>query len=254
MQIQEYFPLKISHNKKLFNNPLVCPPPRKPTTKDLNKLINALKLDFNKQEKHLQKELQERGIQKEIAIYLYLNDFIHKTKHYTPNNIKENIAFKNLYEYFTKLEYGHCGQKPHALFWLLEHFGLESRVVSYSDILGWSHGFLEVKTHNQWQILDPTFNVFFNIGTEDIIQDPYCKRKILSLYSNEFYTDSTQDYEDFVQTIINTNTHTTFKYNREWFMFMGFYPFVAPILTFNLRKPESKNLYDIRQDSRYQFV
>ncbi|QOQ97988.1 hypothetical protein [Helicobacter winghamensis] len=27
LQIQEYFPLKISHNKKLFNNPLVCPPP-----------------------------------------------------------------------------------------------------------------------------------------------------------------------------------------------------------------------------------
>lgn len=101
-------------------------------------------------------------------------------------------------------------------------------MISYSDILGWSHGFLEVKTNNQWQILDPTFNVFFNIGTEDIIQDPYCKRKILSLYSNEFYTDSTQDYEDFVQTIINTNTHTTLNIIGNGLCLWDFIPLLHP--------------------------
>ncbi|TLD84503.1 transglutaminase domain-containing protein [Helicobacter sp. MIT 11-5569] len=210
--------------------------------------------DFNKQSKSLHKQLKQRGIQEELAFYLYLNDFIHKTKHYTPRNTTENVIFKNLYEYFTKLKYGHCGQKPYALYMLLEHFGMESRVISYSDIRGWAHAFLEVKTHNQWQILDPTFNVFFNIGVEDIIQNPYCERKILSLYSNEFYTDSTQDYEDFIRTIIDENTHTTIKYNREWFMFMGFYSFVPPIFTFHINKPEQHCLYDIRQDNRYQFI
>ena len=60
---------------------------------------------------------------------------------------------------------------------------MESRVVSYSNILGWAHGFLEIKINAKWQILDPTFNMFFNIGVEDVIANPYCERKILSLYS-----------------------------------------------------------------------
>lgn len=225
-----------------------------PTIQDLDILLESLEKDFKKQQKSIQKELQKRGIPKEFAFYLYLNDFIHKTKHYTPRNTSENVIFKNLYEYFTLLKYAHCGQKPYALRMLLMYFNMESRVISYSNILGWAHGFLEIKINAKWQILDPTFNMFFNIGVEDVIANPYCERKILSLYSNEFYTDSTQDYENFMQTIVDENTHTTFKYNREWFMFMGFYPFTPPVLTFNIEEPQKVVLYDIRQDNRYQFT
>lgn len=211
--------------------------------------------DFKKQEKTIQRELKERGLDINLSLYLFLSDFIHKSKHYPPRNTKETQTFNNLYEYFTRLNYAHCGQKPYALRLLLKEFGLQSRVISYSDLFGWAHGFLEIKVQDKWQILDPTFNMFFNIGVEDIIKDPYCPRKILSLYSNEFYTDSTNTHQNFIQTIIDENTHTTFKYNKEWFMFMGFYSFVPPILYYHLVENENRStLYDIRQDKRYTFV
>lgn len=133
--------------------------------------------DFSKKQKQLEKELESRGISKNLAFCFYLNVFIHKTKHYTPREVSENVKFENLLEYFTKLEFGHCGQKPYAFVMLLEHFGIESRVVSYSDIFGWAHAFVEVLIDSRWQILDPTFNVYFNIGVQEVIQNPQCKEK-----------------------------------------------------------------------------
>ena len=80
-------------------------------------------------------------------------------------------------------------------------------------------------------------------------------RKVLNLYSSEFYTDSTDLHKDFIATQIDENFHTTFKYCREWFAFMGFYPFVPPVLTFyETKKGVRKELYDIRKDNRYRFI
>ncbi len=104
----------------------------------------------------------------------------------------------------------------------------------------------------QWRILDPTYNLYFDIGIENIIENPYCHRKVLHLYSDEFYTDSTQKHENFICTQIDANTRTTHKYNKEWFSFMGFYPFVPPIWYFHEHfSKETITLYDIRNDSRY---
>ncbi|WP_297812022.1 hypothetical protein [uncultured Helicobacter sp.] len=134
-------------------------------------------------------------------------------------------------------------------------FKIKSRNISYSDIFGWAHGFVEVLIDERWQILDPTFNVYFDINISDIIQNPYCKRKILSFYSDEFWTDKTKEHEKFIRTQIDKNHHTTFKYNKEWFMFMGFYPFVPPILYFKERKNGTTiDIYDIRKDNRYRFI
>ncbi len=237
------------------------PPPRKQqkvrqnldSKESINFLIKSLQNNFKKQEKHIKKELKQREIPQDLAIYLFLSDFIHKSKHYTPRNIKETSDFKTLFEYFTTLKYAHCGQKPYALQLLLKEFNLESRIISYSDTFGWAHGFLEINAQGFWQILDPTFNLLFDIGVDKIIENPYCKRKILSLYSNEFYANS--DHEKFLNTILDENFHTTFKYNKEWFSFMGFYPFVPPILTFTLVQDGKREvIYDIRKDSRYTFI
>ena len=223
---------------------------------NFNELLENLHLDFNKQEKKLKKELKIRGIPEALALSLYLNDFIHKSKHYTSKDIKDdNFPFANLIEYFTYLKYAHCGQKPYALQMLLKEFSIPSRTLAYNDIFGWSHGFLQVEVDGKWKILDPTFNVYFDIGIEDIIENPYCYRKILSLYSDEFYCDKSENYENFIKTQIDENTHTTFKYCREWFMFMGFYPFVPPILEFYETKDKKRiDLYDIRKDTRYTFI
>ena len=222
----------------------------------LEELIESLHNDFKKKEKKLQNELNKREIPISLALTLYLNDFIHKSKHYTPRNENDdNKNFTSLIEYFTLLKYGHCGQKPYALQMLLKEFNVLSRVIAYNDIFGWSHGFLQVEVDGKWKILDPTFNVYFNIGIEDIIKNPYCHRKILSLYSDEFYCDKSENYENFIKTQIDENTHTTYKYCREWFMLMGFYPFVPPILEFyETRDKKRIELYDIRKDAHYTFV
>ncbi|MBD5164441.1 transglutaminase-like domain-containing protein [Helicobacter sp.] len=260
--VQEYFPLKIDINKAIFKNALLCPPPpeNKPlkareANQCLQELFVSLQGDFEKRQKSIERELNVRGIPKQLAFCFYLNVFIHKSKHYTPRELKESVQFATLIEYFIKLQYGHCGQKSYALCMLLENFGIEARVISYSDIFGWAHGFCEVFINEKWQILDPTFNMYFDIGVQEIIKNPYCKRKILSFYSNEFWVDKSQGYEQFIQTQIDANHHTTFKYNKEWFMFMGFYPFVPPILYFNqINNGQKIELYDIRKDTRYQFV
>ena len=256
--IQEYFPMRIEANKKIFATPLLIPPPpifnKKESLKFLRDLLENLSNDFSKQQGKIAKELSQRGIPKELALSLYLSDFIHKSKPYTPRNLQENVSFTNLIEYFIKLKYAHCGQKPYALKMLLKEFDISSRVISYSDLFGWTHGFLQVEIKNKWQILDPTFNVYFNIGVEDIIQNPYCERKILSLWSNEFYVDKSNFYENFIKTQIDEKAHTTFKYCREWFMFMGFYAFVPPILYFHENiEGKAIELYDIRKDRRYSF-
>lgn len=266
-EVQEYFPLRIDLDKVIFKNALVAPPPNKldakkkpkiPNSKlqeSLESLLEALQKDFAKKQKQLEKELESRGISKALSLAFYLNVFIHQSKHYTPRGVEEKVSLKDLIDYFTQLKFGHCGQKPYALEMLLEKFGIQSRVISYSDIFGWAHGFVEVFIDEKWQILDPTFNVYFNIGVQEIIANPYCKRKVLSFFSNEFWTDKTQEYEEFIQTQIGANHHTTFKYNKEWFMFMGFYPFVPPILYFKHNKNgQATEIYDIRKDARYQFV
>ena len=260
--VQEYFPMRIDIAQEVLNNPLFAsPPPNDLLAKPrklkahLDELIASLKQDFSKQQNKIQDELKMRGIPQDLALGLYLSCFIHQNKHYTPRNVKEEEPFSNLIEYFTKLKYAHCGQKPYALQMLLEIFDIKSRVISYSDIFGWAHGFLQIFLEGKWRILDPTFNVYLDIGIEDIIKEPLCVRKVLNLYSSEFYTDSTDLHKDFIATQIDENFHTTFKYNREWFAFMGFYPFVPPVLTFyETKKGVRKELYDIRKDNRYRFV
>lgn len=260
LQVQEYFPMKIQVDKAIFANPLLAPPPSNHLSKSklqnlLEELLQTLQNDFSKKQNQITKELRARGIPAELALSLYLSDFIHKSKHYTPRDIKESVVFADLIEYFTKLKYAHCGQKPYALQMLLEHFGIHSRVISYSDLFGWAHGFLQVEIEGKWRILDPTFHVYFDIGVEEIIKNPYCHRKILSLWSEEFYADKTKNYEDFINSQIDERTHTTFKYCREWFMFMGFYPFVPPILYFHENiKGKAVEIYDIRKDRNYQFI
>lgn len=261
LQIQEYFPMKIEIDKTIFANYLLAPPPtcnsfsKGESQGFLEELLQKLQNDFSKKQNKIKKELKWRGIPQELALSFYLNDFIHKSKHYTSRDIKENVVFTNLIEYFMGLKYAHCGQKPYALQMLLEYFGISSRVISYSDLFGWTHGFLQVEIENKWRILDPTFHVYFDIGVEDIIENPYCNRKILSFWSEEFYVDKTINYNKFINSQIDERTHTTFKYCREWFMFAGFYPFVPPILYFQENiKGEVVKLYDIREDRNYQFV
>lgn len=176
-------------------------------------------------------------------------DFIHKTRHYPPINYtpKNNIIINNLQDYFT-LEYAHCSHKPKALQVLLSHFNIHSKVCGYTNLLGWAHGFLEVTHNDVSYILDPTFNMYMNINTNTLIKDPYSTRKILQFSSNEFYIDNLDSYTNFICGMLNHEYHTTYKYSREWFKFIGFYPYVAPI--FQLSQ-ENSIIYDIRLDSRF---
>lgn len=76
LQVQEYFPMQISLSREVLTNPIICPPPPQnknaPKIQDLDALLESLDKDFKKQQKSIQKELQKRGIPKELAFYLYL--------------------------------------------------------------------------------------------------------------------------------------------------------------------------------------
>ena len=97
--------------------------------------------------------------------------------------------------------------------------------------------------------------MYFNINVRDIIQNPFCVRKVLSFYSNEFYADNGKEHLDFIQTQLDNQKHSTFKYNREWFMFMGFHTYKPAVLWFHqIENGQTTEIYDIRKDSRYRFV
>lgn len=123
--------------------------------------------------------------------------------------------------------------------------------------MGWAHGFCEVKMSeaDNWNILDATFNCYFDIGVDEIIADFYHPRKVLFFESNELYIDESKEHDEFMSTQVNEQLHTTYKYNIQWFSSMGFYPLVPPILHFHCTdKNGSQTLYDIRADKRIQFV
>ena len=226
-----------------------------PSNFDVDYFVDLLQKDFAKKQKSIEQELDSRGISHKLALGFYLSCAIHVSKHYTPKNVSEDVVLENLTDYFCNLQYAHCSQKAHALDMLLGYFDIKSHRIGYSDILGWTHGFCEVLIDDKWQILDPTFNMYFNINVRDIIQNPFCVRKVLSFYSNEFYADNGKEHLDFIQTQLDNQKHSTFKYNREWFMFMGFHTYKPAVLWFHqIENGQTTEIYDIRKDSRYRFV
>ena len=258
LEIQEYFPMKIEIDSAIcdyMQNAYRPNSASNPSNFDVDYFVDLLQKDFAKKQKSIEQELDSRGISHKLALGFYLSCAIHVSKHYTPKNVSEDVVLENLTDYFCNLQYAHCSQKAHALDMLLGYFDIKSHRIGYSDILGWTHGFCEVLIDDEWQILDPTFNMYFNINVRDIIQNPFCVRKVLSFYSNEFYADNGKEHLDFIQTQLDNQKHSTFKYNREWFMFMGFHTYKPAVLWFHqIENGQTTEIYDIRKDSRYRFV
>lgn len=94
---------------------------------------------------------------------LFYMNFVRMYGFYGPRELKET----SLKEILWGGEYFQCGTFTTFLSMLLDQAGYEFRTVS---IGGGAHGYVEIKFDGNWQILDPTINLWIDKSTEDLLK------------------------------------------------------------------------------------
>lgn len=121
------------------------------------------KLDIRLQKYH---RLFERmtGINhdEQLLKALFYMNYVKMSSYYGPRNLTET-DFKTI---FWASDYNQCGNYALILAMLLDKAGYTFRTVSINS---GGHGIDEVKIGDQWMILDPTTNLWFNKSTEEIL-------------------------------------------------------------------------------------
>lgn len=93
---------------------------------------------------------------------LFMMNFVHMYGYYGKRNLKE----KTLNDLLRGSEYYQCEANTTFLAMLLDKTGYEFRTVVIANR---THGFVEVKFDDNWQILDPTVNLWINKSTEELL-------------------------------------------------------------------------------------
>lgn len=80
-----------------------------------------------------------------------------------PQNEKELLAYGE----------GHCGDYSYLLARELKKYGFNTRIVGIrSSYKNAAHSRVEVKINGKWNVLDPTFNIFFPNSIQELIDNP----------------------------------------------------------------------------------
>jgi hypothetical protein len=210
--------------------------------------------EFEKLKSGIEEELDERGLDRGLALAFFLTHIAHISKLFPPRGVEQAQEYDSIESYYKNMEFAHCAHKSDLLYRILSLFSMyDLSQISYSNIHGWSHGFVELVHEEKRYIFCPTFNMFMDVGVEDFIDNPWCSRTILYLYSEEFYKSSLDSsaYEEYYQKRVDENAHTTIKYNRDWFAFTGFFPLIPPSHKFHR---DGKEIYDVQKDNRFIFT
>jgi len=120
------------------------------------------KLDARLKKYHrIFEKIAQTSDEQRLRALFYMN-FVHMYGYYGSRNLKE----KTLKEILTGSEYFHCGTNTTFLAMLLDKAGFDFRTVSINDF---QHGYVEVNFNGQYNLLDPTVNLWFDKSTEEII-------------------------------------------------------------------------------------
>jgi hypothetical protein len=114
----------------------------------IDKRFNKYRTDFIKITK-----LEAIEDENQLRALFYLN-FIHMFGYYGERDLPAKQDIKHL---FFNTEANNCGSYTLMLAMILDKAGYEFRTVSIND---GNHGFIEIKFENNWQILDPTTNLW----------------------------------------------------------------------------------------------
>lgn len=99
--------------------------------------------------------------EKKLKALFYMN-FVHMHGIYGERGLQEN-SIKDL---LFGSENQHCGTNTLLLAMLLDKAGYEFRTVSVGK---GAHGFVEIKFDDNWNIIDPTVNIWINKSTEELL-------------------------------------------------------------------------------------
>ncbi|MGP1450228.1 MAG: hypothetical protein ACTTJS_03760 [Wolinella sp.] len=240
--VRELFPIKIIPSASVLE------------FSSTEEFIERVSEDFKRLQSTIDAELRERNmLHGGASLVVYLNDVVHRSKSYPPRNVVEDGEFGDIASYFKNLTFAHCGHKPKVLKMILDLFGIKSRVIEYSDLLGWEHGFVEVILGETCWIFCPTFNMVLDTNINELVENPWRARTFLPLYSDEFYAQEIGEcqYDSFYRGICDELGHITYRYNREWFSAIGLYSLVPPIYRFVC---DGEVLYDVADDKRFMFT
>jgi len=200
-----------------------------------------------------------RAIDEELALLFFLTNLVHISKYYPPRGVEQEDEFNSIDSYYKNMKYAHCGHKAKLLEIFLDTLNRykKYRVILYKDINNWAHSFVEVSCNGKQYLFCPTFNMFLNTDINNLIKNPWIPREVLYLYSQEYYKSNLNNtsYEEFYSLRVDSNLHTTLKYNREWFAFIGFYPWIPPIYSLTeINNDKERIIYDIQKDKRFKFI
>lgn len=110
--------------------------------------------------------------QKKLRALFYMN-FVHYYGFYGERTLNESTLKDVLFG----SEYFHCGTNTKLMAMLFDRAGIAYRTVSINN---GTHGFVEVKFSDDWNLLDPTVNLWFDKSTEEIIAgEPFQVKKFL---------------------------------------------------------------------------
>jgi len=155
-----------------------------------SEVISKLDKRLNQYHRTFEKMVGKTSETKLKALF-YMN-FVHMFGIYGKRDLKENT--------FQDLLWGgqnfHCGTNTLFLAMLLDKAGYEFRTVSTNN---GSHGFVEIKFDNRWQILDPTINTWIDKSTEELIAGAPRQAKKFFLKAGDQLNEQAQ--EDVVRVI-----------------------------------------------------
>lgn len=199
---------------------------------------------------------------KEYALLFFLNEFVVSSKPFSlPEDVSINQAVpKSLMQYLTTYTSGHCSHKPVVLKMLCDAFDFKSRLVQVSDLLGWSHGYLEVKMGGHYETLCPSFGLWMNLSIDKILEDPYHQRFYMFLDHEEYYYSGTASLAEITTYLnrakkrVDDKGANKFKYNREWMVQMGAYPLTPPLEKASVNNQQIYSIYDDDDVVLYKIV
>lgn len=93
---------------------------------------------------------------------LFYMNFVHMFGYYGKRTLQE-LSIKEILQ---GSQYSECGTNTMLMAMLLDKAGYEFRTVSTNN---GSHGFVEIKFDEKWQILNPTINVWIDKSTEELL-------------------------------------------------------------------------------------